>query len=103
MDAVFERLTVWLSPILPFTCEEAWTTRFPNAGSNCLRVMPQTPEAWRNDGKGGTRWHHLGLQTTLDSVTSVLEVERREKRIGSALEAAKSTCTSRNKTCSCSR
>ena len=55
MDAVFERLTVWLSPILPFTCEEAWGTRFPEAGSNCLRVMPQTPEAWRSEGEA-ERW-----------------------------------------------
>ena len=22
----------WLSPLLPFTTEEAWTTRFPDAG-----------------------------------------------------------------------
>ena len=85
MDAVFERLTVWLSPLLPFTCEEAWTTRFPDAGSNCLRVMPDTPEAWRNDAEAA-RWKKV--QMTLESVTGVLELERREKRIGSALEAA---------------
>ena len=29
MDEVFERLTVWLAPLIPFTMEEAWTTRFP--------------------------------------------------------------------------
>ncbi|HTX50981.1 MAG TPA: isoleucine--tRNA ligase, partial [Caulobacteraceae bacterium] len=37
MDAVFERLTIWLAPILAFTMEEAWSTRFPDAGPNALR------------------------------------------------------------------
>ena len=84
MDAVFERLTAWLSPILPFTCEEAWTTRFPEAGSNCLRVMPETPDGWRNEFEAA-RWNEV-IQTT-SWVTTRLEGERREKRIGSALEA----------------
>ncbi len=85
MDAVFERLTVWLSPILPFTCEEAWTMRFPEAGSNCLRVMPETPEAWRNEAEA-ERW--TKVEEVLEVTTGALEVERREKKIGSALEAA---------------
>ncbi|MBC6981020.1 isoleucine--tRNA ligase [Caulobacter sp. 17J80-11] len=85
MDLVFERLTIWLSPLVPFTTEEAWTTRFPEAGSNCLRVFPETPEQWRNTPEF-ERWTHIdrGLRV----VTGALEVERREKRIGSALDAA---------------
>jgi len=85
MDAVFERLTVWLSPLAPFTMEEAWTTRFPEAGSNLLRTFPDTPEAWRNDAEAA-RWE--AIDQVLATVTGALEVERREKRIGSALEAA---------------
>jgi isoleucyl-tRNA synthetase len=85
MDAVFERLTAWLSPLAPFTMEEAWTTRFPDAGSNCLRVIPQTPEAWRNEAEA-RRWEQVQIVTRV--VTGALEVERREKRIGAALEAA---------------
>ncbi len=85
MDAVFERLTVWLSPILPFTCEEAWTTRFPEAGSNCLRVMPDTPEAWESRGEAG-RWGVI--RQVLEEVTGKLEDARRDKRIGSALDAS---------------
>ena len=85
MDAVFERLTVWLSPILPFTCEEAWTTRFPEAGSNCLRVMPETPEAWRNEAEAA-RWRTV--RDVLFFVTETLERMREKKMIGSALEAA---------------
>jgi isoleucyl-tRNA synthetase len=85
MDAVFERLTVWLSPLIPFTMEEAWTTRFPDAPTNCLREFPPTPAAWRNEAEA-ERWGKV--QTVTSVVTGALEVERREKRIGSALEAA---------------
>ena len=85
MDLVFERLTAWLSPLTPFTMEEAWTTRFPDAGSNCMRLIPEAPDAWRNDAEA-ERW--AGAQRVLDVVTGALEVERREKRLGAALEAS---------------
>ena len=85
MDAVFERLTIWLAPLIPFTMEEAWTTRFPDAASNSLRTFPATPAAWRNDAEAA-RW--AKVQTVTSVVTGALEVERREKRLGAALEAA---------------
>jgi isoleucyl-tRNA synthetase len=85
MDAAFERLTAWLAPLIPFTMEEAWTTRFPTGHSNCLRVMPTTPAEWRNDAEAA-RWAKVQQVTSV--VTGALEVERREKRMGAALEAA---------------
>ncbi len=85
MSAVFERLTAWLSPLMPFTTEEAWLTRYPDAASNCLRVIPETPGAWRNDDEAA-RWARVQAVTSV--VTGALEVERREKRLGAALEAA---------------
>jgi isoleucyl-tRNA synthetase len=85
MDAVFERLTAWLAPLLPFTMEEAWMTRFPDAGANALRVIPETPEIWR-DAVEAARWDKVQAVTRV--VTGALEVERRDKRIGAALEAA---------------
>ncbi len=87
MDAVFERLTIWLSPLISFTTEEAWATRYPDAGSNSLRVFPETPADWRNDAEAA-RWDKVAQVTGV--VTGALEVERREKRIGSSLEAAPS-------------
>ncbi|MEI7931665.1 MAG: class I tRNA ligase family protein, partial [Alphaproteobacteria bacterium] len=87
MDAVFERLTAWLSPIASFTTEEAWTSRFPDRGFNALRVIPDTPAEWRNDAEA-TRWGKVGQ--VVDAVTAALEIERREKRLGGALEAAPS-------------
>ncbi len=85
MAAVFERLTAWLSPLMPFTTEEAWLTRHPDAVSNSLRVIPETPGAWRNDDEAA-RWAKVQAVTSV--VTGALEIERREKRLGAALEAA---------------
>ncbi|MDB5457696.1 MAG: ileS [Caulobacter sp.] len=85
LDAVFERLTIWLAPLISFTMDEAWTTRFPEAGPNGLRVLPETPANWRNDAEAA-RW--AKVETVMSVVTGALEVERRDKRIGSALEAA---------------
>jgi isoleucyl-tRNA synthetase len=85
MHLAFERLTIWLAPLIPFTMEEAWASRFPEGGSNSVRVFPQTPAAWRNDAEAA-RWARVQAVTAV--VTGALEVERREKHIGAALEAA---------------
>ncbi|SFS83130.1 isoleucine--tRNA ligase [Brevundimonas viscosa] len=84
MDEVFLRLTAWLAPLVPFTMEEAWTTRFPDAGTNCARVIPETPGEWRNRAEA-ERW--AGVQTVLEIVNEALEAARRDKRIGGALDA----------------
>jgi isoleucyl-tRNA synthetase len=85
LDLTFERLTLWLSPLIPFTMEEAWGTRFPHAGANTLRIFPLTPESWRNDAEAD-RWAKVERVTRV--VTGALEIERRDKRIGAALDAA---------------
>ncbi len=44
LDLLFERLTTWLAPILVFTMEDVWLSRFPDdAGSVHLRDMATTP------------------------------------------------------------
>jgi isoleucyl-tRNA synthetase len=85
LDEVFARLTVWLAPILPFTTEEAWLTRVPSDKSVHLRQFPETPEAWRDDFAGEEM---ARLRQVRAVVTGALEVARRDKLIGSALEAA---------------
>jgi isoleucyl-tRNA synthetase len=85
MHEVFLRLTAWLAPLAPFTMEEAWATRFPNAGANALRVLPERVAGWENP-KEAERW--AKVQAVLEAVTGALEVARADKRIGSALEAA---------------
>jgi isoleucyl-tRNA synthetase len=85
MDLAFERLTAWLAPVIPFTMEEAWATRFPGGGANSARVFPATPAGWRDDAEAA-RWARVERVTRV--VTGALEIERRDKRIGAALEAA---------------
>jgi isoleucyl-tRNA synthetase len=90
MDAVFDRLTIWLAPLLAFTMEEAWSARVADlagaqAAPNALRVFPVTPDAWRDEGEAA-RW--TVVQDVTRVVTGALEGERREKRLGGALEAA---------------
>jgi isoleucyl-tRNA synthetase len=84
MDEVFMRLTAWLAPLTPFTMEEAWTTRFPDAGTNCARVIPETPGEWENATEAA-RWAAVG--SVLEVVNESLEAARRDKVIGGALDA----------------
>ena len=82
---VFDCLTCWLAPMLPFTMEEAWLQRYPQAQSIHLEQFPDVEQRWRNDALS-TKWQKI--RTVRRVVTGALEIERREKRIGSSLEAA---------------
>ncbi|TIW19947.1 MAG: isoleucine--tRNA ligase, partial [Mesorhizobium sp.] len=46
---LFECLVKWLAPMLPFTMEEAWLDRHPDAVSVHLDQFPAIPEDWRNE------------------------------------------------------
>lgn len=85
MHEVFMRLTAWLAPLTPFTMEEAWGTRYPDAGSNCARKIPETPATWQNSSEK-TRWK--AIERVLLVTNGALEIDRREKRIGTGLDAA---------------
>jgi isoleucyl-tRNA synthetase len=86
LDELFGCLTAWLAPVLVFTAEEAWLTRFPSEdGSVHLRLFPEPPAAWHDPGLGA-RWDRIRRVRRV--VTGALELERRDKRIGSSLEAA---------------
>ncbi|MEM9047724.1 MAG: isoleucine--tRNA ligase [Pseudomonadota bacterium] len=86
LDLIYQRLVTWLAPILVFTAEEVWLERFPGADTSVhLQDFPATPEAWRDDALAA-KWQ--GIRAARRVVTGALEIERREKRIGSSLEAA---------------
>ena len=88
LDELFRRLNCWLAPLLCFTMEEAYRARHGDAAADPsvhLQVFPETPPSWRNDGLG-EKWRRLRQLRRV--ATGALEVERREKRIGSSLEAA---------------
>jgi isoleucyl-tRNA synthetase len=86
LQHLFDCLTAWLAPILVFTMEEVWLERHPEAGSSVhLRLFPEVPRTWLNDGLA-SKW--TLIRAVRRVVTGALEIERREKRIGSSLEAA---------------
>ncbi|MEM0900187.1 MAG: isoleucine--tRNA ligase [Pseudomonadota bacterium] len=82
---LFDRLVTWLAPMLPFTMEEAWLERYPDAKSVHLEQFRGCPDHWRDDDLAA-KWRKVRQVRRV--VTGALEVERREKRIGSSLEAA---------------
>ncbi len=84
MNILFERISLWLSPILTFTMEEAWTAR-GNETASLFRVLDEVPAEWHNLAEHD-RWQKI--ETVLSVVTAALEEKRRDKVIGSALEAA---------------
>ncbi|MFC3705468.1 isoleucine--tRNA ligase [Devosia honganensis] len=86
LDLLFNALTAWLAPILVFTMEECWLERHPEPGSSVhLQLFPHVPAEWRDDELAG-KWQLIRAVRRV--VTGALEIERREKRIGSSLEAA---------------
>jgi len=82
---LFDNLVKWLAPMLPFTAEEAWLDRYPDAISVHLEQFSDIPAAWRDDALAA-KWRKVRAVRRV--VTGALEIERREKRIGSSLEAA---------------
>ena len=85
LDQVFRCLTTWLAPFLCFTAEEVWLTRFPEDESVHLQTFPTIPAEWQNDALV-EKWDRVRRLRRV--VTGALEIERREKRIGSSLQSA---------------
>ncbi len=85
LDYLFRCTVTWLAPILCFTAEEAWASRYgADAGSVHIETFPQVLAAWRDD-KLAEKWRKV--RTVRRVVTGALEIERAQKRIGSSLEA----------------
>ncbi|SNZ05981.1 isoleucine--tRNA ligase [Cohaesibacter gelatinilyticus] len=83
---LFMHLTAWLAPVMPFTMEETWLSRFPSDGDSVhFRQFPQVSSDWK-DQELADKW--AKVRELRRVVTGALEIERREKRIGSSLEAA---------------
>ena len=94
LDHVFRCLVTWLGPILCFTTEEAWLARLSNHpdflkqnpdASVHLEVFPEIPASWRND-RLAKKWETVRAVRRV--VTGALEIARRDKVIGSSLQAA---------------
>ena len=86
LDALFARLVTWFAPILAFTAEEVWQSRYGAEAKSVHRALwVDTPAAWRNDALAA-KWSKI--RDVRSAVTLSLEGMRREKIIGSSLQAA---------------
>ena len=85
LDHLFRCTGTWLAPMLCFTAEEAWLSRYGEAAKSVhLEPFPEVPSAWRDD-KLAEKWRKI--RTVRRVVTGAIEIERAQKRIGSSLEA----------------
>ncbi|TBN39465.1 isoleucine--tRNA ligase [Paracoccus subflavus] len=86
LDILFHRLVTWLAPILPFTTEDVWLSRFPSEDDSVhLHDFPDTPADWLNEPLA-VKWDQVRRARRV--VTAALEVRRGDKTIGASLEAA---------------
>jgi isoleucyl-tRNA synthetase len=81
LDSLFHALVRWLAPVLVFTSEEVWRTRFPSGESVHLLEWPIIPQVDADEGKWGK------LRELRAQVTEAIEPFRRDKLLGSSLEA----------------
>ncbi len=84
LDLLFHALVRWAAPVLVFTAEEVWASRYPDAGSVHLLEWPEVPTV------GGSsdllaKWTDVRATRTL--ANEQIEPLRREKVIGSSLQA----------------
>jgi isoleucyl-tRNA synthetase len=85
LDHLFRCTVTWLAPMLCFTAEESWLSRYGEAAKSVhLESFPEVPAAWRDD-KLTEKWRKIRAVRRV--VTGALEIERAQKRIGSSLEA----------------
>ncbi|MFT3977690.1 MAG: isoleucine--tRNA ligase [Sphingomonas bacterium] len=84
LDVLFHALVRWAAPVLTFTAEEVWQTRFPSEdGSVHFLDWPELPAQAGEDVSA--RW--LAVRSLRERVTEAIEPLRREKIVRSSLEA----------------
>ena len=90
LDIIFHALVRWAAPVLVFTSEEVWGTRYPDAGSIHLREWPFIDPDWW-DQNLSDRWFDVKV-ILRTQVNEAIEPLRRDKMIGSSLEAEVDDC-----------
>ncbi|MGA1800303.1 isoleucine--tRNA ligase [Sphingomonas sp. 4RDLI-65] len=85
LDVLFHALVRYAAPVLCFTAEEVWQSRFPNDDSSVHYLeWPSLPEV--EDGVAiGKKWTQI--RALRETVTEAIEPMRREKTVRSSLEA----------------
>src|SRR5450756_1967114 len=73
LDHLFRCTVTWLAPMLCFTAEESWGSRYgANAQSVHLQAFPEVPASWRDD-KLAVKWRKV--RTVRRVVTGAIEIE----------------------------
>jgi isoleucyl-tRNA synthetase len=81
LDTLFQALIRYAAPVLVFTAEEIWQSRYPGAETVHLLEWPQVPTAQADLP------HWANLRALRQQVTEAIEPLRREKIVGSSLAA----------------
>jgi isoleucyl-tRNA synthetase len=85
LDILFHALVRYVAPVLVFTAEEVWQTRFPDEETSVhLLEWPEVDADW-TDLMLGQTWEILRIFRS--EVSLAAEPSRRDKTIGSSLEA----------------
>ncbi|RXR28442.1 isoleucine--tRNA ligase [Sphingobium fluviale] len=84
LDVLFHALVRYAAPIIPFTAEEVWKSRYAEADSVHLLDWPEVDGGWK-DIQLAFEWADVRTARTL--VNEAIEPYRRDKRIRSSLEA----------------
>ncbi|WP_027443192.1 isoleucine--tRNA ligase [Erythrobacter cryptus] len=82
LDILFHALVRYAAPVLVFTAEEVWLSRYPEGESVHLLEWPEVPAV----EAPAARWQ--ALRALRDAVNEAIEPLRRDKVIGSSLAAA---------------
>jgi isoleucyl-tRNA synthetase len=85
LDTLFHALVRYAAPVLVFTAEEVWGTRFPEGGSVHLLEWPEVKREWVNQTLEN-KW--ASLRDARDVVNEAIEPLRRDKLVGSSLAVA---------------
>ena len=84
LDILFHALVRYAAPVLVFTSEEVWQTRFPDADSVHFSEWPEVDPSWTDQGLL-LRWCDVRPWRKL--ANEHIEALRRGKVVGSSLEA----------------
>ncbi|WP_037454885.1 isoleucine--tRNA ligase [Sphingobium chlorophenolicum] len=85
LDTLFHALVRYAAPIIPFTAEEVWQSRFANLEESVhFLEWPEVDASWANEALDA-KW--TAIRNQRDQVNEAIEPLRREKTIRSSLEA----------------
>ena len=85
LDTLFHALVRYAAPIIPFTAEEVWQSRYPDPDASVhFLEWPEVEKSWRDEALG-SKWDVI--RSSRDQVNEAIEPLRREKVVRSSLEA----------------